>query len=86
MFGIEEAVIKGNESLGRRYPTTSTQCYGMLKQMKSVVKGHVNLDWLITAIVCLLEKDEQLITRLFKTEQYCAEGVYRLALFVQGRW
>ena len=43
-------------------------------------------DWLISAIICLIEKNVQLITRLFETKEYNAEGVYRLSLYVQGRW
>ena len=36
----------------------------------------------------MLEKDEQLIKRLFKggTTEYCDEGIYRLSLYIAGRW
>ena len=51
-----------------------------------VIKGNLYHDWIISAITCVLEKDEQLIRRLFETQAYNAEGVYRLKLFVEGRW
>ena len=36
----------------------------------------------------MLEKDEQLIKRLFEggTTEYCEEGIYRLSLYIAGRW
>ena len=58
----------------------------LLAEVKEITKGHLQHDWLISAIICLLEKNVQLITRIFETKEYNAEGVYRLSLYVQGRW
>lgn len=37
-------------------------------------------------MVCLVERNEQLIRRIFESKIYSEEGVYRLSLFVTGRW
>ena len=55
-------------------------------QIKNIVKGNVQNDWFLTAVVCLLEKNEQLIKRLFETKEANEEGVYRVSLYVTGRW
>ena len=58
----------------------------LLSEVKEISKGHIHHDWLICAIISLLEKNEQLVRRLFETKTYMAEGVYRISLYVQGRW
>lgn len=51
-----------------------------------IQKNNINHDWLICALTCIIEKDEQLIKRLFEVNEYNDEGIYRLSLYVQGRW
>ena len=34
----------------------------------------------------ILEKDEKLVRRLFEVTEYNSEGIYRISLYVQGRW
>lgn len=58
----------------------------LISEVKEISKGNIYHDWLISAIICLLEKNEQLIKRLFETKQYSENGIYRLSLYVQGRW
>ena len=64
----------------------STSVGGILSEIREISKGNLNHDWLICAIACLLEKNEQLIKRLFVTKEYSKLGIYRVTLFVQGRW
>lgn len=58
----------------------------LLADVKEISKGHIHHDWLICSLISLIEKNEQLVKRLFVTKEYSPEGIYRLTLYVQGRW
>ena len=70
---IEYMNSDGGESVTPKlFPTNSQENtpVNLLSEVKDITKGHLHHDWLICAIICLLEKNEQLITRLFETKQY----------------
>ena len=52
---------------------------------KDIVRGHLRNEWFLSAVAALLEKDQNLIKRLFENREYCKEGVYRLRLYKQSK-